>query len=694
MFDTASRYPAIEGDPNLVFRARPEADEAMRREEHHVSRFVAVQRRSPERAAIRAFDFKRPRSVLVAQSPEGSAPEHVVVEAHGPYGESQVEPQSVPMVLDQVRRRAQSYSGESSCARLVPAAVFKLSEHDDPTLSADYAVVAVRHEGRSLETAAPTYENRFTTVHKSFLFRPARPPRRVRQALETAIVTGPPGEEIHTDTLGRVQVRFHWDEREGDIRVTSCWLRVAQGWAGAGWGSQFIPRVGMEALVAFLGGDPDRPVVVGCLPNATHPPAFPLPDNKTKSGWKSRSTPDHPNAGSNEISFEDASGGERLSIVAKRDFDVTVTRDMRTSISGEHVLEVASSHDVIVRGGQRTKVDGLSSSSFGAGGDLEVAGDLTERIAGNLRTNIGQDHQQEVDGSVRSTTKGDRKETVVGPWTQEAESLYTLLVGSAEAPGHAEVQVRGSSTHVTEEHAVIEAKESMTLICGASRIELTPHAVTIRAERVSLEAKEITVQGDGPSLRLTDRAEILADELKLYGKQSSLELDKDATVKGSKIYLNCGPPPPPAEDETGTPALQKVKLRLSDELFHPYAEKHFELRAGEVKAEGVTGDDGSIEVDVPKTARIASVEVWLESFPTGPRRSYTIAIGPLDAPDTLPGIRARLKNLGYFNGAEEGEELEPGTIAALRQFQTDHALEVTGQPDGATSALIVERHGH
>jgi type VI secretion system secreted protein VgrG len=663
-------------------------------EEHHVSAFVADHRVVPAAVELTAFDLQRPQRVLKARSEGGGQTLHVVTEAHGPYGETQVAPQPPSVVLDQVRRRAEQHLGESQCARLAPGYVFSLGEHDHPKLSGDYALAGVRHEGQTEDLASPTYSNRFTTVPKTFLLRPKRPARRVRQALETALVTGPPGEEIHTDPLGRIQVRFHWDDHEDKDAPTSCWIRVAQSWAGAGWGAQFIPRVGMEALVAFLGGDPDRPVVVGCLPNATHPPAFPLPDNKARSGWKSRSTPDHPNAGSNEISFEDASGGERVSIIAKRDLDIGVTQDMHTTVSGEYVLEVASSHDVVIAGSQRTTVRGVGACSYGAGGDLDVEGDLTERIAGDQRTAVRQDHVQDIGGSMRSTIKGDRKETVTGPWTQEAESLYTLVVGSHEADGHAEVQVRGSSAHVTEGYAIVEAKESLTLICGESRVELTPHSITIRAQRVGIEAKDIVVQGDGPALRLTDRAEIVADQLKLFGKESSLELDRDATVKGSKVYLNCGPPPPPTEDDEGAPNLQKLKLRLSDELFHPYAEKRFELRAGAFKADGVTGTDGTVEVDVPKTARVAQVEVWTEDYPTGPRKTYTIAIGPIEAPETLPGLRARLKNLGYFHGADAGAELDEATVAALRQFQADHGLPVTGQPDTETSAVIVERHGH
>src|SRR5262249_39620130 len=138
--------------------------------------------------------------------------------------------------------------------------------------------------------------------------RPRRARRRVRQVLETAVVVAPEGKEIHADELGRIRVRFHWDLASENDEQRSCWIRVAQPWAGTNWGAQFIPRAGMEVLVSFLGGDLDRPVVIGTLYNATHPLPFPIPDKLTQSGIRTQSTPD--GGGFNELVFDDARGRE------------------------------------------------------------------------------------------------------------------------------------------------------------------------------------------------------------------------------------------------------------------------------------------------------------------------------------------------------------------------------------------------
>src|SRR5262249_40965481 len=148
------------------------------------------------------------------------------------------------------------------------------------------------------------YKNQFHCVPAAIAVRPKRPRPRVQQTLETATVVGPPGQEIHTDDNGRIRVRFHWDpDHARDDEQSSCWMRTMQTWAGTGFGSQFVPRVGMEVLVMFVGGDVDRPMVIGCAYNATHPHPFSLPTQKTRSGIRTQSTLG--GGGFNELSFED-----------------------------------------------------------------------------------------------------------------------------------------------------------------------------------------------------------------------------------------------------------------------------------------------------------------------------------------------------------------------------------------------------
>src|SRR5690606_4252061 len=130
-------------------------------------------------------------------------------------------------------------------------------------------------------------------------------PRPVVQGPQTAIVVGKSGEEIWTDEFGRVKVQFHWDRYGKSDENSSCWVRVAQVWAGGKWGGMHIPRMGQEVIVEFLEGDPDRPIITGRVYNADNMPPYALPDDKTQSGLKSRSSKGASSDNFNEIRFED-----------------------------------------------------------------------------------------------------------------------------------------------------------------------------------------------------------------------------------------------------------------------------------------------------------------------------------------------------------------------------------------------------
>src|SRR5262249_42064630 len=173
-----------------------------------------------------------------------------------------------------------------------------------------YVLTSVEHSAflpadfRSGSGPGLLYRNRFTCIPLALPYRPLRrTPRPVVPGTQTAVVVEPAGEELFPDKFGRVKVQFHWD-RDGKHNLdSSCWVRVAQFWAGKRWGAMFIPRAGHEVLVDFLEGDPDRPVIVGSLYNSENMPHYELPKHKTLSYIKTNTTPG--SHGFNEIRFED-----------------------------------------------------------------------------------------------------------------------------------------------------------------------------------------------------------------------------------------------------------------------------------------------------------------------------------------------------------------------------------------------------
>jgi type VI secretion system secreted protein VgrG len=220
---------------------------------------------------------------------------------------------------------------------------FTLKEHFNA--NGKYTLVSVEHHGQQplriggeanvADVDAYEYKNQFTCIPFSLPFKPERttPPPSIR-GVQTAIVVGPPGEEIYTDKYARVKVQFRWD-REGKNDVdSSCWMRVASFWAGKKWGGIHIPRIGHEVLVDFEEGDVDHPIIVGNVYNADNMPPYKLPDNKTQSGVKSHSTMKGSDDNFNEIRFEDKKGSEEVYMHAEKDWN-NICENNQTSYIGK-----------------------------------------------------------------------------------------------------------------------------------------------------------------------------------------------------------------------------------------------------------------------------------------------------------------------------------------------------------------------
>lgn len=208
-----------------------------------------------------------------------------------------------------------------------------------------YYVVAVDHSGsqpRTLEEdsgsdSGTTYGNRFLVIPSSVPYRPLREHEKpIVKGMHSAIVVGPPGEEIYTDGYGRVKVQFYWDRSGKRDERSSCWLRFLQAWGGESRGTMFIPRVGDEALVGFVDGDPDRPIIVRSFYNGDNMPLYNLPEHKTRSTIKTRSYPD--SKGFNELRFEDRAGNEEIFLHGEKDWNIAIRNDKGQSVGHDETL--------------------------------------------------------------------------------------------------------------------------------------------------------------------------------------------------------------------------------------------------------------------------------------------------------------------------------------------------------------------
>ncbi|MBP5075237.1 type VI secretion system tip protein VgrG [Pseudomonas chlororaphis] len=304
------------------------------------------------RTTRRDYDFEKPRLQLEAgyrPEVEHEEPDLEDYDYPGRFTDRARGKFLSQRALERHRADYQQAEGWGDQTRLVSGHFLELSEHPRSEWNDLWLLTHIVHEGKQpqvLEESVTSdttdnkddfhqgYRNRFLATPWQVFYRPAlnHPKPRVLGS-QTAVVTGPKGEEIHCDQYGRVKVQFHWDREGKADDKTSCWLRVSSSWAGDRYGAIVIPRIGMEVLVTFLEGDPDQPLITGCLYHKEHPVPYALPANKTRTVFKSMSSPG--GAGYNELRIEDKKGAEQIFIHAQRDWDENIEHDQKIRIGHE-----------------------------------------------------------------------------------------------------------------------------------------------------------------------------------------------------------------------------------------------------------------------------------------------------------------------------------------------------------------------
>lgn len=276
---------------------------------------------------------------------------------------------------------------ETHMPAVTAGGIITLSSYDDESECGKYLIVEARPCVYSEYAATGACNHRFTSPliaqRESAIFRaPRATPRPVIAGSQTALVVGKAGETLWVDRYGRIKVQFHWDGGDSQNENCSCWVRVAQPMAGERWGAAFLPRVGQEVVVTFLDGDPDRPLVIGCVYNAGMLPPYTLPQQASRSGFKSRSLGDA--KAFNEWRFEDKAGAEQLLLRAGRNKDVSVVNDALEWVGNERHLLVKGAHYVRIEGDEHRNVRGKSFLQIGKDYSLHVEGKGACKVEGNL----------------------------------------------------------------------------------------------------------------------------------------------------------------------------------------------------------------------------------------------------------------------------------------------------------------------
>ena len=479
----------------------------------------------------------------------------------GRFTDPKVGTQLAQVLLDSIRADQDVVTGEATVLTLVPGARFSIEGHPYTPLNQEYLVIGVSYRGIDAPFVETVEGGREGEGH-TCSFRaipttvPYRPPRILRERFvagsQTALTTGPAGEEIHTDDGGHVKAQFYWDRLGNKDDKSSCWMRSSQLPTG---GSMLLPRMKWEVQVTYLEGDVDRPFVMSRMYNALTPPPYSLPDHKTKSSIQTVTTPG--GGSSNEIRMCDSKGSEEMFMNASKDMSVSAGNNSTESIGANLTRSIGANHSLSITDSFTASVGGNQTFTIGAKQDMhvqtfmvdQVAGNHTLTIGGSRSMKVGGDHKRDVNGNSSLSVGSLNIDLVVGAGNEHAVGNFTHSVSGAlvemtaggrsvivggdfnetatlakvivtnagravDVSGSMNAKVAGlvyrkingdlaesGATGYTEVAAgasilkatniSIEADDMLTVVMGASVISLAPTAVTIVGVSLKVDAEVV-----------------------------------------------------------------------------------------------------------------------------------------------------------------------------------------------------------
>ncbi|KNY54895.1 type VI secretion system tip protein TssI/VgrG [Escherichia coli] len=341
-------------------------------------------------------------------------------------------------------------------------------------------------------------ENHFAVIPADRTWRPQPLLKPLVDGPQSAVVTGPAGEEIFCDEHGRVRVKFNWDRYNPSNQDSSCWIRVAQAWAGTGFGNLAIPRVGQEVIVDFLNGDPDQPIIMGRTYHQENRTPGSLPGTKTQMTIRSKT---YKGSGFNELKFDDATGKEQVYIHAQKNMNTEVLNNRTTDVINNHAEKIGNNQAITVTNNQ--------IQNIGVNQIQTVGVNQVETVGSNQIIKVGSNQVEKV-GIIRALTVGVAYQTTVGGIMNTSVALLqssqvglhkSLMVGmgySVNVGNNVTFSVGKTMKENTGQTAVYSAGEHLELCCGKARLVLTKDgSIFLNGTHIHLEG-ESDVNGDAP----------------------------------------------------------------------------------------------------------------------------------------------------------------------------------------------------
>jgi type VI secretion system secreted protein VgrG len=459
--DTEAVYSPIDGEDDMSFNY----DSGMVAEKETIHSFAYNRAICPGKITHINHNFKKPSLDMKVEEEGETHVVHEIYEYPGDYG---LPPEGSPKAqnhLEEVKALEESAQGTSNCARFIPACTFTISEHCFEDLNKEYCLISVEHSGSQPNVYGEhsgiggdyTYSNHFIAIPAATVYRTRKTLEKPYvRGLQSAIVTGPQGEEIHTDEYGRIKVQFHWDRKGEKNDKSSCWLRTSQPWSGNGWGMVSLPRVGDEVLVDFINGDPDWPIMLGNVNNAASPALYDLPANKTQSGIKTRSYPKGGSDNFNELRFEDKKGAEEVYFQAEKDWNLLTKNDKGQTIGRDESVSV---------GRNKTETVAINKAeTIGVAKELTIGGLYQVTVGGAMNESVGLAKAEEV-GLTKAVLVGvDMNEKIISNRDINVGKNFSIKVG-----------------------------DSIEIVCGKSRISMKKNGdITLSGNNITIKGKKIT----------------------------------------------------------------------------------------------------------------------------------------------------------------------------------------------------------
>ena len=461
--------------------------------------------------------------------------------------------------------------GTSICPSFTPGFRFDLRGHFRKDANDTYVLTSVQHRVVDAigDHAVTHYENAFTCRPHKIPYRPlCTTPRPLIHGVQTATVVGAAGQEIDVDAHARVVVQFHWDREGKRDANSSCRVRVAQNWAGKGWGLIAHPRIGQEVVIDFLEGNPDKPIVIGRVYNGEQTPPYGLPANHTQTGIKSRSSPG--GGGFNEIRLEDKAGSELMYVQAQKDRTTLTKNDDSQTVGHDRTRAVTNDEKVSVGANQTIAVTADRTRTVGGSESVTVGASRTKNITADETVGIGGAYSQTVGGSRTRTVSGAETVTVALARTHSVGINEAITVGAAQevtvgaartltvagaqttsiGAAHTVTVAAGQNVTIGAGHDVKVGADEAIAVSGKQGVNVASDrslsvggnlTETVSKDYTHTSGKKVKIEGGDELLIMSGKAKILlkkGGEVLIEGTDISVKASGNLTLKAKKILEN------------------------------------------------------------------------------------------------------------------------------------------------------------